>query len=133
LRTIEIIVSPQGQMSIQTHGFSGTACREATGKLEKALGAVVSDQPTAEMYASAPEEQLHIGQGGKYPNPTDMDSGNALRLPRELNQVVVIIDLDVPPQDKSVLGRSCRVLIVDVRQLSQRLAAWLWAGTVNLR
>jgi hypothetical protein len=65
MKIIEITVSPQGQTSIQTRGFVGTTCREATRLLEQALGAVVADQPASEMYASASAEQQHIGQGGK--------------------------------------------------------------------
>jgi len=51
--TIEIIVSPKGETTVQTKGFAGSSCRDATKALEKALGAVQSDKATAEMYESA--------------------------------------------------------------------------------
>jgi hypothetical protein len=39
-RTIEIIISPKGELSINPVGFTGTGCREATQALEEALGTV---------------------------------------------------------------------------------------------
>lgn len=50
MKIIEIIVSPQGQTTLQTKGFSGASCREASRTLEQALGLVQSDRPTAEMH-----------------------------------------------------------------------------------
>ena len=57
MKIIEIVVSPTGQSVIQTKGFSGSTCRDATRELEKALGAIQSDQPTAEMYQSATSQE----------------------------------------------------------------------------
>jgi hypothetical protein len=37
-RTIEVLVSPSGSVSIKAVGFTGGACREATRDLERALG-----------------------------------------------------------------------------------------------
>lgn len=53
MKTIEIIVSPRGETTITTKGFSGGSCKDATRDLEKALGAKTSDTPTAEAYATA--------------------------------------------------------------------------------
>jgi len=53
MKTIEIIVSPKGESVIQTKGFAGLSCREATKALEQALGAVQADKATAEMYQTA--------------------------------------------------------------------------------
>ena len=39
-RTIEIIVSPMGDISIDAVGFKGTDCEQATRFLEEALGVV---------------------------------------------------------------------------------------------
>ena len=39
-RTIEIIVSPAGDISIEAIGFKGPACEKATRAMEEALGAV---------------------------------------------------------------------------------------------
>ena len=39
-RTIEIIVSPNGEVSIDAVGFKGADCERATAYLEAALGVV---------------------------------------------------------------------------------------------
>jgi hypothetical protein len=49
-QTIEITVSPTGETTVQTKGFTGSSCRDASKALERALGIVQSDSPTAEMY-----------------------------------------------------------------------------------
>ena len=38
MKTIEIIVSPSGQVRIETKGFSGSECQEASRFIEQALG-----------------------------------------------------------------------------------------------
>jgi hypothetical protein len=50
MKTIEIIVDAKGECSVQTKGFAGSTCHDASKALEKALGIVESDTPTAEMY-----------------------------------------------------------------------------------
>lgn len=50
MKTIEIIVSPNGQSRLETKGFAGGECRQASEFLEKALGQKQSDQLTAEFY-----------------------------------------------------------------------------------
>ncbi len=57
MKTIEIIVSPQGELTLQTKGFAGASCREASKALEQALGAVRSEKATAEMYQAATTSQ----------------------------------------------------------------------------
>ena len=57
MKTIEITVSPAGETRVQTKGFTGPACRDATKLLERALGVVASDTPTAEMYQPQPAQQ----------------------------------------------------------------------------
>ena len=49
-KTITIDISPEGQPTITTAGFAGRSCRDATRDLERALGQVANDQPTAEMH-----------------------------------------------------------------------------------
>ena len=53
---IEIIVSPQGETRVETKGFAGTSCQDASRFIENALGEKLSDQPTAERY------QVSVGQ-----------------------------------------------------------------------
>ncbi len=49
-KTIEVIISPQGETKIETKGFAGTECQQASGFLEKALGLRQAEQLTAEFY-----------------------------------------------------------------------------------
>jgi hypothetical protein len=49
-RLIEVIVSPQGEVTLQTKGYAGGDCLQASQFLEQALGVVVKDQKTAEVY-----------------------------------------------------------------------------------
>ena len=52
-QTIEILVNPKGEVTVQTKGFAGSSCRQASQALERAMGVAQSDTPTAEMYQSA--------------------------------------------------------------------------------
>jgi hypothetical protein len=56
-RIIELIVSPTGQTKIETKGFAGSSCRDASRFLEEALGVKCEEKPTAEFYLQAVEEQ----------------------------------------------------------------------------
>ena len=49
-RTIEIVISPKGEIVIETKGFSGSSCRDATKRLEKTLGNVTQEQLTTEFH-----------------------------------------------------------------------------------
>ncbi len=53
---IEITVNPKGEIVVQTKGYTGSSCRQASRFIEQALGIVQSDQPTAEMYQSQPQQ-----------------------------------------------------------------------------
>ncbi len=53
---IEITINPRGEIVVQTKGYTGSSCRQASRLIEQALGIVQSDQPTAEMYQSQPQE-----------------------------------------------------------------------------
>ena len=53
-RTIEILVTPKGKTSVETSGFTGSSCRDASRFLEKALGRAVGEQLTAEFHESQP-------------------------------------------------------------------------------
>lgn len=51
-RIIEVIVSPAGETTVQTKGYTGNDCFQASKFLEQALGLTTSDRPTAEYYPS---------------------------------------------------------------------------------
>jgi len=56
-KIIEIIVSPQGEATMQTKGYAGNDCLQASKFLEEALGTVVAEQKTAEFHETAATEQ----------------------------------------------------------------------------
>ena len=60
LKTIEIIVSPTGKSRLETRGFEGAECREASRFLEAALGQQTSETFTAEFYAPEITQQNQI-------------------------------------------------------------------------
>jgi hypothetical protein len=55
--TIEIIVNTKGETTVQTRGFAGTTCKDASRFIERALGEVRHDTSTAEMYQTATIQQ----------------------------------------------------------------------------
>jgi len=60
-RTIEIVISPTGAVTLQTKGYSGSDCLQASRNLEKALGVVANDVKTGEFHQPATTEQ-HVQQ-----------------------------------------------------------------------
>ncbi len=56
-RVIEVTVSPQGETTVQTKGYAGAGCREASRFLELALGATASDSTTPEFFQTEIAEQ----------------------------------------------------------------------------
>ena len=60
-RIIEVVVSPTGETTVQTKGFAGGDCLQASRWLEQALGIASDDRKTAEFYAAAENEQ-HVEQ-----------------------------------------------------------------------
>jgi hypothetical protein len=58
--TIEIIVSPQGETKIETKGFAGTSCRDASRFIELALGSRVGEQITAEFHQTHVEQTYSV-------------------------------------------------------------------------
>ena len=50
MKIIELLIDPRGNAQLQTKGFEGASCKEGSKAIEKALGIVRSDIPTAELY-----------------------------------------------------------------------------------
>ena len=50
MKTIEIVISPTGETKVQTKGFTGNECRDASKFVEDALGQRTAEQLTAEFY-----------------------------------------------------------------------------------
>jgi hypothetical protein len=53
---IEIIVTPAGKTTVQTLGFTGPSCRDASRFLEEALGARLAEHRTAEFHQTESEQ-----------------------------------------------------------------------------
>ena len=50
MKTIEITVSPKGDTKIETRGFTGSSCRDASRFLEQALGTSSAETLSAAFY-----------------------------------------------------------------------------------
>jgi hypothetical protein len=57
LKTIRITVSPTGQTRVETVGFTGGECREASRFVEQALGTRSAETLTAEFHQGQQSEQ----------------------------------------------------------------------------
>lgn len=62
-KIIEIIVSPTGETKIETKGFTGSECRQASAFIEKALGSRISERQTAEFHQQ--QEQPNVMREGQ--------------------------------------------------------------------
>ena len=63
---IEIIVKSDGQTHIQTKGFAGSSCRQASQFIEQALCQRTGQQLTAEFYQQVSQPQTHQLKGGAH-------------------------------------------------------------------
>lgn len=59
MKTIEIIVTAKGETTVQTKGFAGSSCRDASRFIEQALGQSIGEHLTAEFHQTATAEQTH--------------------------------------------------------------------------
>ncbi|HBJ36751.1 MAG TPA: hypothetical protein DDZ51_18750 [Planctomycetaceae bacterium] len=62
MKTIDVIVAPDGSSRVQTNGFTGSQCKEASRFLEQALGTVQSEQLTADFYRTQSTETQQARQ-----------------------------------------------------------------------
>jgi hypothetical protein len=56
VKIIEITIGPKGETRVETRGFNGGACRQASRFLEQALGRRSGEQLTAAFYQ---EQKVH--------------------------------------------------------------------------
>ncbi len=63
MKTIEITVAPDGQSKVETKGFAGPECREASKPFEQALGLRTAEALTAEFHQGQRADQ-HLNQSG---------------------------------------------------------------------
>jgi len=55
-RVIEVLISPTGETKIETRGFAGPGCQQATRALEGALGLKQSETLTVEYHLPAAQQ-----------------------------------------------------------------------------
>ena len=64
MKTIEITVGPAGETKVETKGYGGGECREASRFLEQALGRRAAEALTAEYYqGQSTGQELRQSQG----------------------------------------------------------------------
>jgi hypothetical protein len=56
-RIIEVTVSPTGETTVQTKGYAGGDCIQASRFLEQALGVIAREAKTADFYRMETAEQ----------------------------------------------------------------------------
>ena len=61
-KIIEIIVAPNGQSRVETKGFTGSECRQASQFIERALGLRTDEVLKAEFHQTA-ASQRHVTEG----------------------------------------------------------------------
>jgi len=59
-KTIEIIVSPTGETRVETKGFTGSSCRDASRFIEQALGKSTGEKLTAEFHQVVGEDRQRL-------------------------------------------------------------------------
>jgi hypothetical protein len=50
MKTIRVLISPEGKVTVDTKGFSGASCREASKFIEEALGTRIDEKLKAEFH-----------------------------------------------------------------------------------
>ena len=58
-KIIEIVISPNGQTLVETKGFAGAECREASRFIENALGKRIDESLTAEFHQTQAVPESH--------------------------------------------------------------------------
>ena len=62
-KTIEVIVAPDGSTTVETKGFAGTECQQASHFVEVALGRRVGERLTEEFYTARATTEQRESQG----------------------------------------------------------------------
>jgi hypothetical protein len=62
MKTIEVIVKPNGSSKVETRGFTGTDCRQASEFIEQALGSRSSERLKPEFHQASTAVQQQARQ-----------------------------------------------------------------------
>ena len=57
MKIIEVTVSPTGESTVQTKGFAGSDCQQASKYIEEALGMATGERKTPEFFATEDQRQ----------------------------------------------------------------------------
>jgi hypothetical protein len=57
---IEVVISPDGQSKVETKGFTGPSCQDASRFIEEALGSRVDEQLTGEFYQTQAQGESNV-------------------------------------------------------------------------
>jgi hypothetical protein len=61
-RIIEVIVSPQGETTVQTKGYAGSDCLQASKFLEQVLGNITAERKTSEYFEQPTQTEQQVQQ-----------------------------------------------------------------------
>ena len=59
MKTIEIIIDAKGETRVETNGFTGSSCRDASRFIEQALGQRSGERLTAEFHQASSVQQTN--------------------------------------------------------------------------
>lgn len=62
MQEIKITIGPSGKVNLSVNGAKGSACKDLTKKLEKALGSVESSKQTTEYYQTEETDSTKLNQ-----------------------------------------------------------------------
>ena len=57
MKTIHVLISPKGEVTVETKGFSGPSCRDASKFIEEALGTRTDETLKAEFHLTETSQQ----------------------------------------------------------------------------
>lgn len=57
-KIFQVTVSPKGETKIETIGFTGSSCQDASRALEAAFGAKTNETLTGDYYATGGEQEV---------------------------------------------------------------------------
>ena len=62
MKTIDVIVAPDGKTRVETKGFTGSDCRQASRSLLQALGQQTSEKLKPEFHQAATTQQQRASE-----------------------------------------------------------------------
>ena len=60
-KRIKVLISPEGEVTVEAIGYKGKACEEATRGIEKMLGSVTEKKFKPERYAAGSSVAQKVG------------------------------------------------------------------------